>query len=169
MKKLKTVMLSATAVSLFTCSIVGASTADVIDEIYAIGSKYGATAAEKVKLERFVEDNDITKTQTEELLEKANEVDAIMEAAGVTDFSELSSSDIALVKSLANEAASAVGVTLSFQDGAIEIYKDGVLIEKIENNDGKLVYTGNTAFIALATSGVIIAAAAIILNTKKRA
>ena len=168
MKKILSIALLVVMLATIMTGVVSATTtAESVDAIYAIGSKYGMTSADKVKLERFIADYDVTEDQASQLLAKAQEAEKIMIAAGVTNYSELTADQKNQIKSIANEAASIVGVTLTFKKGAVEIYKDGKLIETITNTDGKLAYTGNeTNVVLIASSIAVIALTAVII--KKR-
>ena len=88
--------------------------------------------------------------------------------AGVTNYSDLTAEQKNQIKSIANEAASIVGVTLTFKKGAVEIYKDGKLIETITNTDGKLAYTGNETNVVLIASSVVAVIALTAVIIKKR-
>ena len=168
MKKILSIALLVVMLATIMTGVVSATTtAESVEAIYAIGSKYGMTSADKVKLERFIADYDVTEDQASQLLAKAQEAEKIMIAAGVTNYSELTADQKNQIKSIANEAASIVGVTLTFKKGAVEIYKDGKLIETITNTDGKLAYTGNeTNVVLIASSIAVIALTAVII--KKR-
>lgn len=168
MKKILSIALLVVILATMMAGIVNAATtSESIEAIYALGSKYGMTSADKVKLERFIADYGVTEDQASQLLAKAQEAEKIMIAAGVTNYSELTADQKNQIKSIANEAASIVGVTLTFKKGAVEIYKDGKLIETITNTDGKLAYTGNeTNVVLIASSIAVIALTAVII--KKR-
>ena len=92
-----------------------------------------------------------------------------MDEAGTTDYKSLSADKKAELKSLANEAASIVGATLSFTANSVEIYKDGKLIETIGNNGGKLAYTGNNNIVLVVSSIAVIALASVAVARKKLA
>ena len=42
------------------------------------------------------------------------------------------------IKTIANEAASIVGLTLTFKNGTVEIYKDGKRIEELSTANNKI-------------------------------
>ena len=92
-----------------------------------------------------------------------------MENAGVTDYRELSREDKDALKTIANNAASVLGVTLTFKAGTVEVYKDGKLIETITSStSGKLAYTGNNINTVLVVSSVaVVALAAAVVVGKK--
>ena len=75
----------------------------------------------------------------------------------------------AQLKTLASEAASIVGATVSFKADTVEIYKDGKLIETIGNNSGKLAYTGNNNIALVVSSIAVIALASVAIARKKLA
>lgn len=150
-------------------TIVNAATnSSLAGDLYALGAKYGMTTADKVKIERYVSDNSVTNEQAEQVMAKAQEAVKIMEEAGTTNINKLSTEQKKKLKSIANEAASILGLTLTFKSGTVEIYKDGKLIEAISLENGKLAYTGNTVNIILVVSLVaVVALAASIIIRKK--
>ncbi len=169
MKKILSIALLVVILATMMAGIVNAATtSESIEAIYALGSKYGMTSADKVKLERFIADYGVTEDQASQLLAKAQEAEKIMIEAGVTNYSDLTAEQKNQIKSIANEAASIVGVTLTFKKGAVEIYKDGKLIETITNTEGKLAYTGNETNVVLIASSVVAVIALTAVIIKKR-
>ena len=170
MKKLLTISILAVMLVLMTITGVNATTNDNLDDtLYNIGSKYGMTKSDKVKIERYLADNPVTESEANAIVAKANEAAKIMDEAGVTDFSKLSEEKKAEIKSIANQAASIVGVTLTYKSGSVEIYKDGKLIETVTNNNGKLAYTGNNNIVLVVSSIAVIALASVAVARKKLA
>ena len=156
-------------VALFPTMINAATNDTLADEIYSMGAKYGMTEADKVKIERYLSDYPVTDDQANQVIAYANEAVQIMENAGVTDYRELSREDKDALKSIANNAASVLGVTLTFKAGTVEVYKDGKLIETITSStSGKLAYTGNNINTVLVVSSVaVVALAAAVVVGKK--
>ena len=106
MKKLLTISILFVMVLAMCTSIVSATTnAELPDALMAIGEKYGATATEKIRLERYLADYPVTDEQANAILAKAQEVDNIMKAAGVTDVRKLTQDQKNQVKAVINEAA----------------------------------------------------------------
>lgn len=138
-------------------------------KLYSMGSKYGMTEAEKIKIERYLADYPVTEEQANQVVAKAEEAIKIMEEANATKVSELTKEQKEQLKSIANEAASIVGVTLKFKANSVQIYKNGRLIEEVTSNDGKLAYTGNNVNAVLAVMLVAVVAIALRNVTKKRA
>lgn len=170
MKKLLTISILAVMLVLMTITGVNATTNDNLAEtLYNMGSKYGMTKADRVKIERYLADYPVTESEANAIVAKANEAVRIMEDAGVTDYSKLSSEQKSEMRKVANEAASIVGVTLSFKSGNVEIYKDGKLIETVGNNSGKLAYTGNNNIVLVVSSIAVIALASVAVARKKLA
>ena len=169
MKKLLMIMsIIITVMLIGAINVKAASNTELINTVYNIGSKYGLTSADKVKIERYLADNPVTEQEADSLISKAEEIDAIMKEAGVTDPTKLSQADKDRIQSIANEAASILKVSLVIKNGNVEIYKDGKLIENISINNGKLAYTGNNNYVIFGISAVAIVALVIVCIMKKR-
>lgn len=170
MKKTLTIVALMVIVTMLTISGVNAATsATLADELYSKLSAYGATAADKVKVERYLADNAVTDAQADAILAKADEAIAVMKAEGVTDVTKLSAEAKNQVKTIAQSAASQAGLTLTFSQGKVEIYNAaGKLIETVTvSNTGKLAYTGNNVNTILVVSSVAIIALAVAVVAKK--
>ena len=120
------------------------------------GKSIGLTAENKIKVERYLT---VTDAQAGAIMAKANELIALMGAAGVSDPSELSSSDKEKFMQIAQEGADVIGVKLVFHAHSVDVYKDGKLIESATLGN-KLAYTGNNINLALVISLVTIFALA---------
>lgn len=161
MRKLLSIAIVFVMVAVLATTVVNAATsATLANDLYTIGSKYGMTSADKVKIERYIADNAVTDEQANQVLAKAEQAAKIMDEAGVTNYSELSADKKNELKTIANEAASVLGLTLTFKSGNVEVYKDGKLIETLGTSNGKLVYTGNNTNIILVVSSVAVVALA---------
>ena len=167
-KTLAVVILFVMLVTMLATGVSAVSTDEMIEKVYNLAVPYGATSADKVKMERFFADNPITEAQADQIIAKAEEAVAIMQAAGVTNVDDLTIDQKNQLKSIANEAASIVGVSLVFRAGNVEIYKDGKLVETITSNNGTLAYTGNTMNIVLVVSLVAIIALGSAVIARKR-
>lgn len=169
MKKLASIAIIFVMVAILATTVVNAATSSTLaNELYALGSKYGMTTADKVKVERYLADNPVTDDQANQVMAKANEAVKIMEEAGTTNVSELTTEQKNKLKTLANEAASIVGLTLTFKSGYVEIYKDGKPIETIGLENGKLAYTGNNVNVVLVVSSVAVVALAVGIIARKK-
>lgn len=170
MKKLLTISILAVMLILMTVTGVNATTnSNLAQTLYNIGAKYGMTNGDKVKIQRYLADNPVTDSEANAIVAKANAAAKIMDEAGTTDYKALSDDKKAELKSLANEAASIAGATVSFTANSVEIYKDGKLIETIGNNGGKLAYTGNNNIVLVVSSIAVIALASVAVARKKLA
>lgn len=161
MKKLSYVLVVALMLVAFAPVSKAATVEESADKIYEVGKKYGMADSDKVQLDRFLRENEVTEAQAEKLLEKVNEAATIMEAEGVTKYDDLSTAKKEELKDIANEAATELDVSLVFKTKTVEIYKNGENILTISSNNGTLAYTGSnmgtvigvvslTALIALA-------------------
>ena len=108
----------------------------------------------------------VTESEANAIVAKAEEAVKVMEDAGVTDYTKLSKAQKDQLKSIANEAASIVNVTLVFKTKAVEVYKNGKLIETVSNNNGKLAYTGNNNIVLVVSSIAVIALASVVARKK---
>lgn len=171
MKRLFAVtILFVVLMTVLATSVNAVSTSEMIEKLYQMGQPYGMTQADKVKMERFFADNPVTEAQADQIIAKGEEAVALMQAAGTTNYKELTTEQKNQLKSIANEVASIVGVSLVFKKGTVEIYKDGVLIETITSNGSTtLAYTGNTTNMILVVSSVAIIALAATAVARRRA
>lgn len=171
MKKLLTISILAVMLVLLAVTGVNATTNDNLAEtLYNMGSKYGMTTSDRVKIERYLADYPVTEDKANAIVAKAEEAVAVMEAAGVTDYKELTTEQKNELKSIANEAASIIGVTLVFRTGAVDVYKDGTLIETATlSNSGKLAYTGNNNIVLVVSAIAAIALVSVAVARKKLA
>ena len=168
MKKLFVIATLAVVLMGMLAVSVNATTADSVNEIYTIGSKYGMTENDKQQLQNFIDRNGITEAQAAKLVEKAKEAEQVMTSAGKTKYSELTTAEKDKLKAIANSAASEVGVSLVFKAKSVEIWKDSKKLLVVTNNEGKLAYTGNTSnVVAIAVSSIAVVALAVIIVNKR--
>ena len=177
MKKLVSILMVIIMI-LGVASVVNAtSSSELADKLYEIGKPYGFSSANKVRVERYLADNKVTDEEADKVVEKAKEVAKVFEDAGAKKYSDLSDSQKEKVKSLANETAGIIGLTLKFKAKSlanetagiigltlkfkakeVEIYKNGKLIETARYDGSKLVYTGNNVNAVLVVSSVVVIA-----------
>ena len=169
MKKSLIITILVAIIIMASATLVNATTTSTLaDELYAKGSKYGMTTADKVKVERYLSENPVTEEQANAIIAKADEAIVVMESAGTTDYNKLTNAQKDQLKSIANSAASIVDVKLVFKKGTVERYDNkGKLIETVGQNNGKLAYTGNNVNVVLTTSVIAIIALAITVVTKR--
>ena len=169
MKKLLTVLLVIIMMMGVLTTVVNAVTSsELADEIYNIGKSYGMTSANKVKVERYLSENPVTDSEANQILEKAKEVAAIFEEAGVSKYSDLSEEEKEEVKSISVEAGAIIDLTVVFGTKSVEIYKNGKLIETARYDGDKLLYTGNSFTAIIVVSSVVIIALLAGLALRKR-
>ncbi len=168
MKKILTISLLFIMITMVIMTAVNAATSSTLaDQLYAIGQKYGMKASEKVKMERYLADNKLSDEKCNEILALANEADRIMKENGETDYTKLPTDIKAQLKSLANQAASVAGVTLTFSADGIDVYKDGKLIESVTESN-TLPYTGNNVNSILVVSSIAVVALATVFVVRKK-
>ena len=173
MKKIVTIATIFLMVVMFATTIVSAATKDsLVNDLYALTSKYGVTEADKIKAERFLTEYPITDEKANEIYAKAIEAIKVLEDAGVTDIkkleTQLTKQQKIKLEALCQEIASLVGVTLTYRNGTAEVYKNGKKIEVFYFTDGKLAYTGNNINIVLVVSSVAVIALATVYIVRKK-
>lgn len=168
MRKTLLITILTIAILILTMGGVKASSSTLGDDLYTKLSVYGMTSGDKVRVERFVKENNVTDEQASSILAKADEAVAVMKAANVTDVKSLSKSDLDKVEKLAQEAASVVGATVVYKNNTAEVYKDGKLVATIAHHDGKLAYTGSKNYIVVSSVvAIALVATGLTLVTKK--
>lgn len=169
MKKILTITtLMLIALVLLGGAVNAATTKTLANDLYELGAKYGMTAADKVKIERYLADNPVSDEEADKIVAKANEAVQIMKDNNATKLDDVKKEDREKLKTIANEAAGVAGLTVTFKPGTAEIYKDGKAIETVKMNNGKLAYTGNNVNIVLVVSSVAVIALATIIVARKK-
>lgn len=170
MKKLLTISILAVMLILATVTGVNAATnSNLASTLYNMGAKYGMTSADRVRIQRYLNDYPVTDAEANAIVAKAQEAINVMEAEGVTNYKDLSAEKKEQVKSIANSAASIAGATLVFGTSSVDVYKDGKLIENVSYNSGKLAYTGSNNTVLAVSSIAVMALVAAVIARKKLA
>lgn len=168
MKKVVSFLIMLLVVAMMGTVVNATSVSELADTLYEMGEPYGLTSSDKVKIERYIADNELTDAQADKIVAKAEEAVAVMKNAGVTNYDDLSDAKKDELKTIANEAADILGLTLTFKQGKVEIYQDGKLIETVTENNGKLAYTGNNTNMVLVVSSVAVIALVAGFATRKK-
>lgn len=158
MKKLVSILMIIIMVVGVATVVRATSSSELADKLYEMGEPYGFTKANKVRIERYLSENPVTDKQAEEILAKAKELKKVFEDANKSKYSALSNSQKEKIKSIANEAADILGLTLKFKTKEVEIYKNGKLIEVARYDGDKFLYTGNSTNVVLVVSSVVVIA-----------
>lgn len=136
------------------------TSAELPEKIYELAAPYGMTNSDKLRIERYLKDNPVSDEDADQILAKVREVLQIFKDAGITSYVQLTEEQANQIKSIANETADILGLTIKFKPGQAYIYKNGKLIEVVTLRDGKLAYTGNNANMILVVSSVVVIALA---------
>ena len=167
-KTLAVALLVVMLVIVGVSSVYATSSSTLADELYSIGKKYGMTSADKVKIQRYFADNATTDEKASAIVAEAKKAAAVMDEAGVTDYSKLTEAQKSEVKSIAQKAASVVDLSLKFDTNSISVYNsDGKLVETISNSNGKLAYTGNSVNMTVVVSSIAVVALAAVVAKKR--
>ncbi len=172
MKKLISIAVLFVMVAVLATTIVnaeGVTRNTLADELYAIGSKYGLTKENKVEIERYIKEYNVTDKQASEVYAKATQAVSELEAAGITDIKDVTPELKSRLVSLANSAAEVVGAKLTLANGKLDVVgPDGKLFTTLTYKDGKLVYTGNNVNTVLVVSSVAVLALATAFVAKRK-
>ena len=123
MKKIVTIATIFIMIVMLATTMANAATKEsLVNDLYALTSKYGVTEADKVKAERFLTEYPITDEKANEIYAKATEAIKILENAGVTDVKKLNTQlnidQKRKFQSLCQQAADIVDATLTYKNGS---------------------------------------------------
>lgn len=172
MKKVITSIALMIMLTVFYVMPVNAVTSQKLaDQLYAMGSPYGMTTADKVKIQRYVDQYGVTDDQANAVVEEASKATQILKTTGTKNLSTETKNQL---KTIATEIGKIIDVTVVFtSDKTIDIYKDNVKIESISTENrsqgtAKLPYTGNNYIYTIAGCGIgIIALATVVFIRRK--
>lgn len=167
-KVLVTIMLILTIMMVMIGS-TKATKETLAEKLFIKFKEYGATEAEKVKVERYLSENDVTEEQEKQILIKADEIIEVIKTENVKDITKLSKEAKSKIKKIAQEAASIIELKLVFYKNKVEIYSSkGKLIEIISvSNTGKLAYTGNNKLNLIGCLVILMALVTIFIEKNK--
>ena len=173
MKKILTITTLVIMIIMFFMATVKAVSGDtIVDDVYKLGIKFGFTEADKLRAERYVADNPITDEQAEAIYAKAQEAANYLEQTGATNVkklnTQLTKEQKIKFESLCQEVASIIGLSLTYNNGNVDVYKDGKLIDTYTFTDGKLPYTGNNTSLVVVSSLAVIAPVAVAFVVRKK-
>lgn len=171
MKKTLTIALLFVLVVMMATTVKATATDDLVaflSKTFTIaGENVSLSSADKVKVERYLEENPVTESEAEAIKAKVNETVDYLNEIGVTDPAKLTTEQKDKVVSLVNEAAAVIDLTVSYNatDKVVSIYKDGKQIDSISFSD-TLATTGgnNVAYIIVPAVAIIAIAAAFALR-----
>lgn len=158
MKKVVSLLILIVMIIGVASVVCATSSLELAGKLYEIGKPYGMTTANKVRIERYLKENPVTDEVANKVVAKMEEGAKVFKDADATKYSELSDSEKEEVKSIANEVATIMGLTLKFKAKEVEIYKDGELIEVVHYDSNKFLYTGNNVNTILVVSSTVVIA-----------
>ena len=156
-----------------------AATSKLADTIYSKGSAYGVTEYHRKQMNQYFTNNPVTEEQESFVLTKADECIAIMDKAGVKDVTKLSDEDLKTVQGKVQEAATKIGLTVTFEGNYVRVWKNGNLVAELlvkSSSNGKattsttkFVYTGSNSTLGIASVVVILVSLAGVAKLRKNA
>lgn len=145
------------------------------------GTKLIIRDADKVKVEKFFANNEMTDAQADQIKAIIDKGVALMNADGASEPNQLSSkAKKQELLSYAQEAAAVMGLTVSYDatEERLDIYKNGVLYDSLNwgvtesskgSTESALVQTGSTNYVYIVVAGImLIADIMLVVSRKKR-
>lgn len=145
------------------------------------GTKLIIRDADKVKVEKFFANNEMTDAQADQIKAIIDKGVALMNADGASEPNQLSSkAKKQELLSYAQEAAAVMGLTVSYDatEERLDIYKNGVLYDSLNwgvtesskgSTESALVQTGSTNYVYIVVVGImLIAGIMLVVSRKKR-
>ncbi len=179
MKKMLVIPMIILMIVMFATTTFAASST-LADKIYTKGSAYGVTESHKKQMAEYFTNNPVTAEQENYILTKADECIAIMNKAGIKDVTKLSESDLNNVKGKVQDAASKIGLTVSFTGTSFIISKNGKTVGEYLVKSGttttktptatstkKFVYTGSNYGLGIGSMALAIVAIAGVVKLRK--
>ena len=168
-KALSIAILFVMLVAIIGTGVQAATEKTLADEIYAKLKDYGATSADKVKLERYLKD--VSEDDADDILANVDAAVAVMEEEGITNVTELSPAGKSAVVGYAQAAATKADLKLSVSNGKIELRdaNDKLLESAKVSDNGKLAYTGNNNVVLVVSALAVFALATVVVAKVKSA
>lgn len=145
------------------------------------GTKLIIRDADKVKVEKFFANNEMTDAQADQIKAIIDKGVALMNVDGASEPNQLSSkAKKQELLSYAQEAAAVMGLTVSYDatEERLDIYKNGVLYDSLNwgvtesskgSTESALVQTGSTNYVYIVVAGImLIAGIMLVISRKKR-
>lgn len=145
------------------------------------GTKLIIRDADKVKVEKFFANNEMTDAQADQIKAIIDKGVALMNADVASEPNQLSSkAKKQELLSYAQEAAAVMGLTVSYDatEERLDIYKNGVLYDSLNwgvtesskgSTESALVQTGSTNYVYIVVAGImLIAGIMLVISRKKR-
>lgn len=157
------------AILICSASMVKAATTDELvaymSKTFTIaGEEITASQSDIINAKRYLQEYPVSSEDADKIMAKIDEAVKVLEDAGTTDFSKLSKTQKDNLTSIAQEAASIAGATISYdsKNKVVTIYKDGKVFTA-KSVTSNFVQTGsdNTVY-AVSALVAIIAVAAIV-------
>lgn len=194
MKKLLSTMLIA-VLAIFMLGTVSKATTEaelkeyMTTEKTIAGTTYVIRDADKVKLEKFFANNEITDEQATKIGSLIEKSIALMNEDKATDPSKLSTkAKKQQLLAYAQEAASTLGLTVSYDatEKRLDVYKNGTLVDSLNwgvevvvdkttnkpktvvTTEPKAVKTGSTNYVYAIAAGVVVIAGITLVVARKK-
>ena len=174
MKKVLSMMLVAVMAMLMLGTVSKATTKNELKEYITspktiAGKTMVVQDDDKVRIERYFDNNEITDEQAGKIKDIMDKAISFMTANNASNPSQLSKANKQKLLAYAQEAASVLGLTVSYDSSTqrLNIFKDGKQIESLRW--GKtLNQTGSTNYIYAVVAGVVLIAGITLVVSRKK-
>jgi len=177
MKKVLKITLIFFVILLCNISVANAATnqeliAYASKEFKIAGETVKLTATNKRKVERYLNTYPVSAEKADQIIKKIDEGVALMNAAGVSNPKKLSKDQKDKLLTLAKEAASIAGATLTYESNSdsLVIYVNGTVFDKVAvSGDKSLAQTGTDySYVVYTIAGVAVVAVAAVVYRKNK-
>lgn len=176
MKKVLTISILVALVLMLACTVVKATTESELEayikQTHTIAGKTVKLEADKVVVvERYLSTHDLTDEQATVVKAKIDEGKALLNKAGVADYTKLSRADKQQLLKIGQEAAKALGLTMTYNasEKRVEVFEGTKMLDSQPISKDILVQTGsnNIVYVVLAAVAIIAVAGVAVVSAKK--
>lgn len=176
-KIMSTIVLMIAIISI-SISVNAYTNEDVISYVTRAHVVNGRTeqlnGTQRESLRKYLQENPVTDSEADEIIAKLDQAKALIDNSGATSLSQLSDNIKAEVVSLIKSAGAIAGLqvevdtvneTVTIKDSNGNIIIPATSYSRLDNGNGKLVYTGNdnsvfvksiVAIVAIAITGCVL-------------
>lgn len=161
----------------FTTNVHAATKQELIDyasKTFTVAGRSVSSPELAAIVKSYLADNEISADVADQIIAKGDKIIAIMNAAGTTDLTKLSSSQKNEIRTLATDAATLAGATVNYDNSSKRVTvkgANGKTYGSAPITNTKLAATGSDYTIYIAVSGLalVVASSAVYRKLKNNA
>ena len=156
----------------FTTNVHAATKQELIDyasKTFTVARKSVSSPELAAIVKSYLADNEISADVADQIIAKGDKIIAIMNSAGTTDLTKLSSSQKNEIRTLATDAATLAGATVSYDNSSKRLTVKGANGKNygtVPITNTKLAATGSDYTIYVAISGLALVVASSVVYRK---